>query len=102
MVLKHVQQLGLQVGTHFSDFVEKNGALSRQFEFTRLRTHRPGKCPLFIAEQFRLEQFSRQGGAIDLDERLITAGGAHMYHSRDHFPSPSTPSPKTETHLNES
>src|SRR5207302_400053 len=85
MILKHMQQLGLQVGTHFSDFVQKNGALVRQLEFARLRTYCPGECALFVTEEFRLEQFTRQGRAVDLNERLIAPSRPHMDHTRDDF-----------------
>src|ERR1700747_1775414 len=50
MVLKNMQELRLQMGTHLSDFVQKNRALIRQFEFARFRAHRARERALFVAE----------------------------------------------------
>src|ERR1700758_3158388 len=50
MVLKNMQELRLQMGTHLSDFVQKNRALIRQFEFARFRTHCPRERALLVAE----------------------------------------------------
>ncbi|OPZ76781.1 MAG: hypothetical protein BWY77_01825 [bacterium ADurb.Bin431] len=37
-----------------------------------------GESPLFIAEKFALQQVLRDGGAVDLDHRLLGAGAGRM------------------------
>ena len=71
MILKDVQQLGLQVRAHFRNFIEEDGALVGEFKFPGLGTHRTGKSPLFKSKQFRFEQFAGERRAIYLYESLI-------------------------------
>src|ERR1700758_2791846 len=88
MILKHMQELRLQMGTHLSDLVQKNRALIRQFKFAWLRTHRSRKRALLVAEQLGLQQLAGEGGAVDLDERLIAAGRKPLGGSPGGFFSP--------------
>ena len=85
MVLQDVQELGLQVGAHFRDFVQEDRALGGQLKLPRLGTHGAGKRALLVAEQFGFEQFAGKRGAIHFDERLIAARRTHMNHARDDF-----------------
>src|SRR5690349_13588592 len=73
VILKDVQKLGLQMGAHFRDFVEEDGALGGLFKLSRLGTDGAGEGALFKAEQFGFEQLARERGAIDFNEGLTAA-----------------------------
>src|SRR5712692_6591363 len=85
MVLKDVQQFGLQVRAHLRNFVEEDGALVGEFKFPGFRTNGAGESALFESKQFGFEQFAWQRGAIDLDESLAAARRSHVDHARDNF-----------------
>ena len=49
---QHAQQLGLDFGWHFANFVQKEGSFVGQFNLTYLAIlMRAGKCAARIAEQ---------------------------------------------------
>src|SRR5207237_1062450 len=51
LILKHVQELGLQVGRHFADFIEQDGAFIALLEFAGLAAGGASKGADLIAEQ---------------------------------------------------
>ena len=55
-VLQKTQKLGLQRSTHITNLILKNSAIIRLLHSTDLGPQRPGKGPLFMAEEFTLEQ----------------------------------------------
>ncbi|MCB0683194.1 MAG: hypothetical protein KDC32_20170, partial [Saprospiraceae bacterium] len=57
--LQHAQEFRLQGQGQFADLIEEDRALSGQFEATDLRLDRPGKSPLFMAEQLAFDQVGR-------------------------------------------
>src|ERR1700674_1900958 len=85
MVLENVQQLGLQVGTHLRNFIEKDRAFVGEFKFPGFRTNGAGESALFESKQFGFEQFARERGAIYFDEGLDAARGSHVDHASDNF-----------------
>ena len=66
--LQNAQKLGLQGGRNFADLVQEDGATMGEFKAAFAFVHRAGKSTLFMAEEFALDQVSRDGGAVDLDE----------------------------------
>ena len=70
-LLKKPQQLGLQFLRDIADLVEKNRAAMGQFYLTGLTPVRAGKRPLFMAEQFALQEFLRQTHRVDSDKGPI-------------------------------
>ncbi len=73
------QQLGLQVGRHFADLVEKHRALVGQFHQPRLAaTLRTCKGPGGIAEQFALGKVLRQGCTVQGQERCSVSAADGM------------------------
>src|ERR1019366_8257218 len=80
-----MQQLGLQVRTHFRDFIKENRALVGEFKFPGFRTHSACESALFEPKQLGFKQFARERGAIDLDESLAATGRSNMNHARDDF-----------------
>src|ERR1700719_1237168 len=85
MVLEDVQQLGLQMGAHLRNFIEEDRALVGEFKFSGFRTNRARERALFESKQLGFEQLSGERRAIDLDEGLGAARGAHVDHTRDNF-----------------
>src|SRR5690606_25282179 len=72
-VFQHAQQLGLQFHRQLADFVEKQRAVGRVFEITRLVGLRARERALYIAEQRRLDQRGRDGRAVEREARLVLA-----------------------------
>ena len=60
LFLQDPQDLGLQVEGHVADLVEKDGAAIGLFELAQLPFYRPGKGPLFKAEQLAFQEFLRE------------------------------------------
>jgi len=73
LFLKNPEDLGLGLEAHVRYLVEEDGAFVRQVEFAALLLGRPGKGALFVTEKFALDEVFRNGGAVDLDERLAVA-----------------------------
>ena len=69
--LDHPQQLDLEVRREVADLVEEDRAAVGPFEAAELSLDGPGEGPLLVAEQLAFEQRLGQGGAVDLDERLV-------------------------------
>ena len=68
--LQHAQQPRLQAEGHVADFIEEQGAaIGLQDLADGPLLARSRKCPVFIAEQFRLDQGFRDRRAIDGDKR---------------------------------
>ncbi|MNL33460.1 hypothetical protein D3C87_1553720 [compost metagenome] len=72
-ILQRTQQLRLHRQGQFTDFVEKQRAAVGRIEASGAVTGGAGKGAFDMAEQFTLRQRLRQGGAIDLDQRLVAA-----------------------------
>src|SRR5258708_25377612 len=85
MVTEDVQQLGLQVGAHLRDFIEKDSSLIGEFKFPRFRTNGTCESALFESEQLRFQQLSGKRSAINLDKSLAAACGSHVNHACDNF-----------------
>ena len=73
-VLKHGQQLDLELKRHFADLVQKDrpsvGGLKQALVSLVVR---PGKCPLLGTEQQSLQNTLRQGGTVHRHKGLILA-----------------------------
>jgi len=63
------QQLGLHAQGHLPDFVEKDRALVRHAQASRLVTIGAGEAALRVTEELGLEQRFGKRGAVDGDER---------------------------------
>src|SRR5216683_1040900 len=85
VVLKDVQQLGLQVRAHLRDLVEKDGALVGQFEFPGFGPYRTGKSSLLKTKQLGFQQLSGQRRAVHLHEWLVAPRRAQVNHPCHHF-----------------
>ena len=73
-VVEKTQQLGLQIGRHFGDFVEKYRAVVGQFHQPRLAAAlRAGKGAGGIAEQFAFGQVFRECRAVEGQEGCAKA-----------------------------
>ena len=72
-VLGDTEELGLELGGHFGDFIEEDGAVVGLFEAADPLGDGAGEGALFVAEELAFEEVLGDGGAIDFDEG---AGGA--------------------------
>ena len=69
-LLQHPQQLHLQRGSQFADFVEKNHASIGHFQPAFLQRSGSGKCSTLVAEQIAFQKRLWNRGAIDGHKRL--------------------------------
>ena len=84
-LLQHAQQLGLDAGRNFADFIQQNGAAVGQFKAAFAFVQRAGEGAAFMAEKFAFNQVFRDGGAVDLDERRAGAGAVAIKRAGDQF-----------------
>jgi hypothetical protein len=68
-LLQHPQQPGLGLHRHVADLVEKQGSALGLLEAAGKALGGAGKGTLFVAEQLRFDEFARDGGHVDGDER---------------------------------
>ena len=59
-LLESAQDLSLKRQRQLANLVEEDGAALSELELARLALHRAGECPALVAEQFGLEQCSRE------------------------------------------
>src|SRR5207237_7739854 len=69
--LDSAQELDLNVGRHFSDFVEEDRAPVRHLERARLFVNRAGKSTFLVSEQLVLEDVLRQCRAVEGEEGTL-------------------------------
>ena len=75
-ILQDVQELGLQRQGHLADLVEEDGAAVGELELAELALVGAGEGAALVAEELGLEELEGEGGAVDLDEGALAAGGA--------------------------
>ena len=68
----------MQFERDFSDLVEEQGAAIGKFEPPDAVAQRAGEGASDVAEEFALEQFARNGGAVDADQRPVAALAGFM------------------------
>src|SRR5207344_610414 len=69
-ILEHAQELRLHVDRHLADFVQEQGAAVGQLQFSDLAAAPgAGERAVSVSEEFGLEQFSRNGRAVQRNER---------------------------------
>src|SRR3989442_508726 len=73
--LKYVQQLGLEVRSHLTDFIEKNCAAIGELEFSGFLRRCAGERAAFVAKQLGFQQVIGQSRTIDLDQWLVGPRG---------------------------
>ena len=73
VVLQDVEQLYLQRRGDFPYLVEEDGPPGGRLEAPDLVGHGAGEGAAHVPEQLRLEKRFGQGGAVELDERLVAA-----------------------------
>src|ERR1700722_10299720 len=83
LLLQEAQELGLEGGGQVGDLVEENAAAVSRLETAGLVLDCASECAAHVPEQFTLEQFFGERGAIDDDERLAQAPAPSMDLPRD-------------------
>ncbi|OIQ81875.1 hypothetical protein GALL_363420 [mine drainage metagenome] len=82
---QHAQQPGLQLVRHIADFVEKQRAALGLLEAPAPGRLRAGEGAALMAEQFALQQVSRNGCGVDGDERTVRARAVAVQCLRHQF-----------------
>ena len=82
-LLERGEELGLKGRGEQADLVEKEHAAMGELKQAGLGLARVGEGPLLVAEQLGLEQALRDGGAVDVDERLGRARPGSMQRPRE-------------------
>ena len=70
-LLEDAEELGLEGEGDLTDLVEQNRAAIRQLEAAIPLIGRAGEGAFFVAEEFAFDKRLGNGGAVDLDERLV-------------------------------
>ena len=74
LLIEGAQHFGLRPQAHVADLVEKQRPAVRLLKFSDLGFVRVGEAAAAVAEQLALDHVFGNGGAVDLDERLLGAG----------------------------
>src|SRR5581483_3018813 len=85
LLLKHAQQLALDLQGNLSDFIQENGSALRGFEPSRPVFDRAGERAAHVAEELAFKKLVRNRRAIDADQRVVLAGAATMNLMGDQF-----------------
>jgi hypothetical protein len=85
MPFQRPQDLCLACGSHFTDFVKKEGAAVGQFKHADLPLIGAGKRPFLMAEEFILQRLLREGSAVDGDKLVGRPWIQLMNRPRDHL-----------------
>src|SRR5262249_44453809 len=72
-LLQDAQQLRLQLERNLADLVQKHRAAIRQFKAPHPLRDRTRERPLFVAKHLALQQPGGNRGAVELDERSLSA-----------------------------
>ena len=75
-LLEDAEQLDLSLERQFADLVEEESAAVGQFEAADSPRDGAGEGSLLVAEQLALDEPDGQGGAVDLDQRLVARAGS--------------------------
>src|SRR5262245_37231005 len=84
-LLKDPQELGLELDRNLADFVEEDRPAVGELESADPLADRTRERSLLVSEQLTLEKARGNRGAIQLDERVVTASAQLMDRSRDQF-----------------
>ena len=82
---KDAQQFCLHGDGHVANLVEKERTAFGLFKLANMLCRRAGECSLFVAEEFRFNQFRRNRGTIQGDECIFMALRLLMNRPRDQF-----------------
>src|SRR5207237_4048290 len=77
------QQLRLNRETDLADLIEEDRAAVRELEASELAAIGARERALLVSEELRLRERFRQRGAVDFDERSVSAAGDVVDDSRD-------------------
>src|SRR5260370_23797930 len=85
LLFQDAQNCRLRAQTHVANFVEEQRAAVGFLEFADLVVRGPRKAAFDVAEEFRLDQFFRDGRASDFDERRLIAKAGSMQRASHEF-----------------
>ncbi len=73
LLFEHAQHFGLSTKAHVADFIEEKSAAVGLLKFADFVVAGSGEAAFDVAEKFGLDEFFRNGGAIDFDEGTLAA-----------------------------
>src|SRR5262249_48267698 len=82
-LLKDAEQLDLKIASDFSDLVEKEGSPMSALEASGMRTDRPGKGTLLVAEELAFQHARRESLAVYRNEGTTYPIAVVVEHARD-------------------
>src|SRR5271163_539237 len=68
LLFEHLQEFWLDLNIQVCNFVQENGPLMTDLQQAHFVLNSPGEGSFFVAEEFRLQQFLRKPGAIQIHE----------------------------------
>ena len=83
--LQHAQKLCLHRERHVADLVEEKRAVMGLLEFSNVPGGRAGERAFFVAEQLRFHQFCWNRGAVERNERAVSARAFLVQRAGDQF-----------------
>src|SRR5687768_4076109 len=84
-LLQDSQQARLSVGTQITNLIQKDSSAGGLFETAHPACMRASKCPAFVSKQFALQQGFGNRGAINGDERFVSAIAVLVDRARNEF-----------------
>ena len=84
-LLQGAEELGLEIERDVADFVEEQGSAVGHFEAADFLGEGAGEGAAFVAEEFTFEKAGGDGGAVECNEREISAGAEAMDGAGDEF-----------------
>src|SRR6202030_2489634 len=83
LFLEYPQNFRLRAQAHVADFIEEQRPAVGLLKFTDLVFRRAGKAALNVPEELGLDQFLRNGRAIDFHERALAAKARSVQRARN-------------------
>src|SRR5580658_1775250 len=77
------EHFGLRDDVHVADFVEEERAAVGLLEEASTPEQRAGERAAFVTKELALDEFPRNGRAVDLDERAVDPGAEAVDRARD-------------------
>ena len=71
MLLDHLEKFGLQIQIQLADFIQEQGSSGSLCNQSLAAS---GKCAGLVAKELGFKQFSRNGAAVNVDERRPCPG----------------------------
>src|SRR4030095_2946036 len=82
-LLQDAQEFSLCFRRKSCNFIENDGSLAAEFEAAKFSFDGAGECAAFVAKKFAFDEMWRKRGAVNFQERSITAWAQLVDQSRE-------------------